>query len=677
MGAIYLASRQGIDGVWIVNPFYRVLRVDVATRSWNVKEYDVKEERVLGPIDAGVKIHLEEVESWRYDVFDPRNVLLLGCGLFAGSKLFGVHRLVAVFRSPESKVLHVSTMGGAAYKFVGCGAHAVAIEGKAQRPTIVVVKGGKEGVEKVEFVELYEDQLWDIFTFYEGYRGAYALTKWIVDNMRDVIERYRARIVAVGPAAFKTIFGALVSIDVDPKSGRLVEGSEDFAARGAPGSVLARAHNVVAIVAGGDWTPPIPEELKDPSKLNELFNKLLGKSFVDTVLSAGKKYRYDPSYGVGGTFGVNYPHYRELLPMFNFNSMYLDKSVRKRLADIIIEKFWKPFKVETFDKNRVWRTCGEPCPLACKKVWRGKKVDYEPFQGFGPLLGIFDLELTTELVDLVDQLGFDAIGTAQIVAWLLEAVYRGLLSPEEIGIGAKPNLDPMTMNLEAWSVNAILARQILLGLVEHKTEVLKIVAENGLRKAAKLLDEKFAERIARTKIRFEDLAIYLPYGDDGYMTPNLYWAPGFIAPIMVTGRYWTNYSATFAEPEEFAKSVCTRALKEYEDDNAGVCRFHRGWFEKIAQKLYELIGIEIDLDEHAKEVYRKFIEYAKKAGYVPRYLESEKAKDLYVTIAREIGVYDWFTKFVQDKDGALKEWWKRFSAIFAEFMGVEPSYVEL
>ena len=654
---------------------YRVLFIDVGARKWRVEEYSIKE--VTGPVDLGTKLHLEVYQSWRYDVFDPHNVVVMGAGPFAGARMFGVHRLAVVFRSPESKVLHVSTMGGAAYKMIGCGAHAIVIEGRAPKPTIVVVKGGPNGVESVEFREIDEEKLWDIYTYYGGYKGAYALIKWIVDNMSEVVKALNPRIIAVGPAALRTVFGALVSVDVDPKTGRFLEGSEDFAARGSPGTILAKAHNVVAIVAGGTWKPTIVPELLDMKKLDEIAQKALGKRFMEAVNAAGKKYRYDPHYGAGGTFGVNYPHYRELLPTFNFNSIYLDREVRKKITDIILEYYWKPFKIEVFDKARNWKTCGEPCPFTCKKVWRGKKLDYEPNQGFGPLIGIMQLELGTELVDLADQLGFDAIGTSQVVAWLLEAVYRGLLAPEEVGIGAKPNLDPISGNVEAWAVNYILARQILTGLIEHRTEVLKLVAEKGLRAAAKELDQRFAERVKRLGMRFEDLAIYLPFGEDGYMTPNLYWAPGFVAPILVTGKYWTNYSATFAEPEEFAKTVAKRALMECLDDNAGLCRFHRGWFEKVVSELYRVLGLDTDIEERGKEIYRRIYEYEAKAGYRPRFLESAKAKDIYVTIAREIGVQEWFQKFVNNKDEALKEWWTRFAAVFAEFFGLPKDYVEI
>ena len=654
---------------------YRALIIDVSAKSWELREYRLDE--VLGPIDFGIKLHLEDVESWKRSPYDPSNALVLGAGVFAGSKLFGCHRVAVVFRSLETMGLHVSTMGGVAYKFIGCGVHAIAIVGRAHKPTIVFIRGSEKGVESVNFVDIEPHHLESIYAGYGGRKGAYALEKWLIDTFWDYISETHARPIVVGPAAWRTIFGALVSVDVDLTRRDLVEGSEEFAARGGPGSVLAQVHNVAAIVAGGTWRPQLPTTLLNMSELSKYVSDALGKDYSSAVTEATTKYRYDPHYGAGGTFGVNYPHYRELLPLFNFNSIYLRKEIRKRIADLIIEHYWKPFREEVFEKSKVWRTCGEPCPAACKKVWRGKKVDYEPFEGVGPLIGVMKLDKSVKVVDEIDQLGFDAIEIGHVIAWLLESVYRGLLEPEDIGISERPILDPLLLNVDLWSRNAELALELVRGLVNKRTEVLKLVAELGIRRAAKILDDRYVARVSALGLRFEDLAIYLPFGSHGYMTPNFYWTPGFLVPIPITGRYWTNYSTTFMEPEEYAKTVFVRALKEYELDNAGFCRFHRGWAEKILAKLYECLGVSIDIDEHAKEMYRKIVEYNVKADAKPRFLESERAKDVIVTLATELGASEWESKFSKNRDDALKEWWSRFAKAFAELLGIDPSYAEL
>jgi len=642
---------------------YRVARINVSSGSYTIKEYNISE--VLGPIDVGLKIH-EELESWKYDVFSPNNALILGAGPFAGGKLFGSHRLIALFRSPESKGIHFSAMGGVAYKFIGCGVHAVSIEGMGSKPIVITIEGNTEGIVKVKLDYIELEELERIYRGYEGYIGAFALIRYLLDRYLETIQTLNARPIVVGPAALRTVYGAIVSVDIDPSKKLLIHGREDYAARGGGGSVLAQAHNVVAIIAGGTWKPKLPEELNNISNLNELYKKITRTDFVSTVTKSTVKYRYDQSIGAGGTFGVNYPHYRELLPLFNYNTMYVPKHIKKKLVDMLLENFWLPFVEETFVKSKSWETCGEPCPAACKKIWRGKKVDYEPFNALGPFIGVLDLELVTKAVDIGDQLGYDLITLGHIVAWLLEAVYKGLLKPEEVGIDDIPSLDPSALNISLWSKNIRLAEKIILNILEKKTDVLKLVAEKGIRAAAKELDNMFKDRVEKIRTRFEDIVVYVPYGEDGYMTPTFYWSPGVVLPLVIAGKYLTNYTPTFSEPEEFAKTVAIRILKEMIIENTGLCRFHRGWFEKNASDLYKLLGIDIDLDKYANELYIKMALYNIRSGAKPRYIESEKVKDIFVTLALETNSVNWISKFNTDRENSVKEWWNRASKYIVE-----------
>ncbi len=648
---------------------YKALYINASDKTFRVEKYTVND-GVLGPIDLGVKLHLEVYESWKHDVFSENNVVVIGKGPFTGGKLVGVHRLVAVFRSPMTRTLHVSAVGGAAYKFMLTGLDAVVVEGKSRKPLIVFIKGDEKGEASVSFEEISLKELDKIYKGYEGYEGVYALTKYLLDKYHEFFVENNARAIVVGPGALRTINGALFSLDVNPRRRELALGAEDSAARGGPGSVLFQAHGVVAIVFGGKFKPSsINPRLGDLNLVNDIAKKVLGKDYIQAVNSATMKYRYNPKLGTGGTFGVNYPHYRDLIPTFAYNMMYLSKALRLKHYEMIMKYFWKPFNVEVFEKAKSWYNCGEPCPVVCKKVWRGKKVDYEPFNALGPIIGVFSFEDTVKLVDLVDALGLDAIEVGHVVSWIFDALHRGLLQPEDVGLDAKPYFDPISYDIRFSKHNAELAYKIIKGLVEGKNEILRLIAEKGVRVAARVLDEKFRDRVSVIGVRFEDLAVYGGFGDEGYMTPNLYWTPGMIAPLFVLGRYWTNYSPTFMTPEEYAKSAYERALKEYLIDNAGICRFHRGWAEKILDKLYrELWGIEIDLIKHAKEVYKKIAEYAKKAKAEPVFWETKKSRDLVATIAVEVGVEEWTKKFSEKPEETAREWWDRFYKKIAELV---------
>ena len=144
------------------------------------------------------------------------------------------------------------------------------------------------------------------------------------------------------------------------------------------------------------------------------------------------------------------------------------------------------------------------------------------------------------------------------------------------------------------------------------------------------------------------------------MTPNLYWSPGLVAPVPVPGRYWTVYSPSFASPEELAEAVLDRMIAEYLVDNAGLCRFHRRWVERLLEHLYhELLGLEVDLRKHALETLRAIARYQILAGAEPRPWESRKTVDMIAGIALELGDREWGPRIAEDPVSA-REWWSRF-----------------
>ncbi|MCG2869761.1 MAG: aldehyde ferredoxin oxidoreductase [Vulcanisaeta sp.] len=624
----------------------KVLWIDLDRNSWETRIIDAP-----GPVSLGVRIH-RELKTWGMDPLDPRVPLIIGMGPFVGGKMPGFHRLIITFKSPMTRTLHVSALGGAAYKFMGSGVDAIVLVGKASSPVVVFVSS--DGVEIRNVNPVFR---------YGNYKGAYAFTKYLLDTYRDFFVKYNARAIVVGPAALSTYNGALVSIDVNPARGEFRPGAEDFAARGGPGTAMARGHNVVGVVAGGSYGARYAK-VTDLGLINRITMDAFKKPFMQVMGEKTIKYRFDPSVGAGGTFGVNYPHYRELLPLFGYKSIYLPREERIRHVEAILRLFWKPFVDEVFVKSKSWYNCGDfGCSVVCKKVWRGKKVDYEPFHAMGPFIGNYIFEEAVPLVDLIDQYGLDAIEMGHVVAWIFDAVDNGLLQPGEVGLSDSPIFDPRRFNPEVDSrKNARLARELIEGFVEGSTEVLKLIAENGIRVAARKLDEVFHDRVLKVGKSFRDLVVYAAYGADGYMTPNLYWAPGMVAPMYVLGRYWTNYTPTFMGPEDFAKSSLDRAIAEALIDDAGLCRFHRGWAEPILDKLYaEITGMQPNRD-----LYREFAEYSIKANAQPVPWEGERARDLVSTMAREVGSREWtFEDYEQ-----YIEWWRRFKATLDAGLGI-------
>ena len=120
---------------------YKILYINASTSKFRVEE---SENNVLGLLDAGIKLHLDIYESYKYDVYDSHNVLLVGKCVFAGSIFYGSHRLIAVFRSPLTRGLHVSAVGGAAYSFMRTGVDVICMESKSELSSLFFVKGDSQ-----------------------------------------------------------------------------------------------------------------------------------------------------------------------------------------------------------------------------------------------------------------------------------------------------------------------------------------------------------------------------------------------------------------------------------------------------------------------------------------------------------------------------------------------------
>jgi glyceraldehyde-3-phosphate dehydrogenase (ferredoxin) len=636
---------------------YTALFIDVGRKKYWKEDYLIRD--VCGPAELGVKLHLERFESWRKHVYHPDNALVIGRGIFAGSKLYGSHRLVAVFRSPLTTGLHVSALGGAAYQF-NISADSLVISGRSEKPLILKITGRREGDIELEFHEIELEKLTDIWREYSGLKGVYALQKYLIDLHRDFYEKYSARSILVGPGSLNTNIGALVSITII--KGKMDFGSEDFAARAGGGSVLLRAHNVAAIIYGGEYdvSTKLPRELTDVNALNKIFMETLGKPYIQAVIDSGVKYRYDPKVNSGGTLGGNYPHLGVTTPMLNWKIIYESPETRKRLHGLIMKYMWEIFNKEAIE-TRSWKTCGEPCPLACKKVRKDKyKSDYEPYNGLGPFIGIFHIHEAEKVVELADAYGLDAIELGYIIGFILEAVSRGLLKPEDVGISGVPELDPLSMGEKSSAVNSKLAVELAEHVALGTNPIVRLISERGVRDAAKILDILYSERCSLLKVKFSDIPVYAPYGERGHIGPNYYWTPGLVAPLYVLGKYWTVYSGVFAEPEDFATKCVERAIYELLIENAGFCRFHRGWAEKVLPKLMErLYNIEKPLDR-AKQIYKLIAKYQKLAGAYPTPWDSKRILDFMARAAEEYGNATWAKLFRENPEQAAIEWWSRF-----------------
>ncbi len=605
----------------------KVLFVDAATAYYKLRRYPLAE--YFGPVDLGLHV------SGRY------RSLNIGTGLFAGSILPGSNRLVFNGFSPCWRGFYISSMGGAGLVFDNLGINMVSIVGKAPSPSVLYLNRDHGEEVQVELIPIDATRVWA-----GGRGGAYAMMD---EALRLCGPRYAGeyRALAVGPAALVTDYAGVLSAPV--KDGRASD-VDTWAGRGGFGSMLLAEHGIAAVVYGGTV---VDDDFRDRSVADAWFEEKYKQKLAVKDFEATTKYRFDPKFQTGGTLGVNYASVGGRIIAFNYRSVEWPEERRLELHKrLVLDHYLKQFNEETIAPKKQ-ATCGEPCSAVCKKLNGEYKKDYEPYQTMGPLCGVFDQRAAELLNRASDAAGFDAISGGGVLAWLMDCLDSGELSPEDLGVSSKPRwelegFDPVAdsmhnAKLGVELIDAILNKRGLIDLSE------------GVR--------KWARRVRRERgVRILDRFVYAANGRKGWMVPNQYWTPGALAPMAIMGKYYMHYGSEFLPPRELGRTCAERLKKELIMDNAGICRFHRGWAEDyVPQAMETLYG--------KRDAYLRSVSSAasrlnsRNAGV---YWESEsdvrfvksflrRARDVEKQSSRELD--RWISFFDEDPGEAALEFW--------------------
>jgi glyceraldehyde-3-phosphate dehydrogenase (ferredoxin) len=605
----------------------RVLFVDASTGYYKLRRYPLKD--YFGPVDLG--LHLSGLYR----------SLNIGTGLFAGSILPGSNRLVVNGFSPCWRGFYVSSMGGAGLVFDNLGINMVSLVGKAPSPSILYLNRDHGEEVEVELLPVDAPALWS-----HGRGGAYAMMD---EALRVFGPRYEGeyRALAVGPAALATDYAGIVSAPV--KDGKASD-VDTWAGRGGLGSKLLAEHGIAAIVYGGTV---IDEDFRDRSVADAWFEEKYKQKLAMKDFEATTKYRFDPKFQTGGTLGVNYATVGGRIIAFNYRSVAWTEEERLDLHKRFIEgHYLKQFNEETIAAKQQ-ATCGEPCSAVCKKLNGEYKKDYEPYQTMGPLCGIFDQRAAEKLNRASDAAGFDAISGGGVLAWLMDCLDSGQLSPEDLGVGMKPRWNRENFDVVADSLhNAELGIELIDSILRKKG-ILDL--SEGVR--------KWARRVRRERgVRVLDTFVYSANGRKGWMVPNQYWTPGALAPMAIMGKYYMHYGPEFLPPRELGRACAERLKKELVMDNAGVCRFHRAWAEDyVPQAMETLYGKR---DEYLRSVSNAASRINSRNAGV--YWESERnvlfvrsflkrVRDVEKKGSRELD--RWISAFDEDPGEAALDFW--------------------
>lgn len=610
-----------------MDAFQKVLFVDAENGFYKIRRYRVED--YFGPVDLGIHIS------------DNYKSLNIGTGLLAGSIFPGSNRLVFTGYSPCWRGFYISSMGGAGLIFDNLGLNMVSLIGKASTPSILYLN--RNHGEEIE-VEIVPADVFDIWN--SGRKGVYSLFDHTYDKFGSKYES-DPRILAVGPGAAATDFGGICSV---PIVNRKLTFTDTWAGRGGFGSKMFQDHGIAAIIYGGTFTD---EDFRDRKVADEWFEqkykqKLAAKDFESTT-----KYRFDPKFGTGGTFGVNYAGIKGRIIAFNYKTIYDTEQSRTELTEKnIIGHYLKQFNEETI-QTKQQATCGEPCAAVCKKMNGEFKKDYEPYQTLGPLCGIFDQRAAEKLNHYCDSMGLDAINCGGVLSWLMELISDGTLTPEDLFVTRKPAFDQNNFRIVEDSLNNAELGIELIDSILGKNGMIDLT--EGVRKWARRVHKNTGRKII-------EKFVFSSNGRRGWMVPNQYWTPGVLAPMPIIGKYYMYYGNDFIPPRTLGKMCAERLKQELVLDNSGVCRFHRAWAEEMLPEIIESIyGM--------KEKFMTAISYTASrinSRNSSVFLESEKDIDFIHTFLKRKRDVDgesreelkyWIEQFDKDKHEAALNFW--------------------
>ena len=605
----------------------KVLMIDASNAFYKLSRYKLGD--FFGPVDLG--IHL----SHKY------NSLNVGVGLLAGSIFPGSNRLIFTGISPCWHGFFISSMGGAGLVFDNLGINMFSIIGKSYTPSILYLNRNHGEDIEVELLPVRRREIWN-----SGRKGVYAVMEYALEHFGHRYEN-DPRILATGPAGMFTDFGAIASAPV--KKGEITY-VDTWAGRGGFGSKLLQEHGIIGVIYGGTH---IDEDFRDRKVADEWFQNKYNQKLAAKDFEATTKYRFDPKFDTGGTFGVNFASLEERIIAFNYKTIYMSKDERLDIHKrFILDHYLKQFNEETI-KTKQQKTCGEPCAAVCKKLHGKYKKDYEPYQTMGPLCGIFDQRAAELLNHKADTLGFDAISVGGILAWLMELMADGLIGAEDTGVDGVPVFSAEGFRVVEDSMhNARLGMALLDEMVKEGS---KIDLSLGVRKFGRALSRKKGKDLL-------DSLVYNSFARRGWMVPNQYWSPGVLAPMAISGKYYMTYGKEFIQPRALGKENAHRLIKELMMDNLGICRFHRAWAEDI---MPEIIGSLFGLrEEFLKSVEMTasrinsrnasiFWESRRNIDFIQSFLQKKQSED--GDSNPELAL--WTELFAKDKREAALDFW--------------------
>ncbi len=387
------------------DPLKRVLYIDLTKKKFWIEDRSELFTKYLGGTGVAIKL-LHENCPYDIDPFSPDNPIIFAVGPLNG--LFPIaSKTVAMFKSPHTGNLGESHAGGRsaiAIRMAGYGA--IVIKGKSERPCYIAIHS-----DKVYFRDAIT--LWGLK---EGVSAGSLIRR------REPGAGFRT-IMRIGPAGERQISYACVTLETYRHFGRLGLGA------------VFGSKNLKAVVISGK------------RDLNVTNFKEYKQLYGDLLLQLAESEKMKKYHELGTPANV--------LPLVFSKGIPIKNLLTNEIADL------KNISGETFaEKHLGRRVACSHCPVACIHLATLRKpyedepyfyrtvylsYDYELIYALGSMLGITSSESILKLIEVVEEIGLDAISTGVILAWITEAFEKGLINEKHT-----EGLIPQWGNAEAY-----------------------------------------------------------------------------------------------------------------------------------------------------------------------------------------------------------------------------------
>lgn len=537
----------------------KVLYIDLSKKKFWIEEREDLFSQFIGGTGVAIKL-LHENCKYDTDPLSSDNPIIFSIGPLNG--LFPIaSKTVALFKSPHTGNLGESHAGGRsaiAIRMAGYGA--IVIKGKSERPCYVAIHG-----DRVYFKD--------------------ATTLWGLEegvSAGTLIRRQESgaglrTIMRIGPAGEKKITYACVTLETYRHFGRLGLGA------------VFGSKNLKAVVVSG----------KRDLKVNNF--KEYKECYLNLLKQLAESDKMKKYHELGTPANVMPLSFSKGIPIQNLTTSDL-----KGLENISGESF--------AEKHLGRRVACSHCPVACIHLGALRKpyedepyfyrtvylsYDYELIYALGTMLGVASPEGVLRLIEVVEDMGLDAISTGVVLAWSTEAFHRELIN-EKMTEG----IIPQWGNVDSYSE---LINKIVFGVSEFFKD---------LRKGIDYVSSKYGgKEFALTYGKNEMPGYHTGYGAHlGYLF-------GARHSHLDSAGYAIDKEAMIKsfDEEQFADKIITEECWRQILSSLVICFFGREIYSpQIVLQCLRLTGFDLDekrLIEIGREIYAEKYRFKIKCGF--------------------------------------------------------------